>query len=47
MSTTKRIVEFARWLEENDPGFLATVISAETGEEFRGRGGGSMTDYTK
>jgi len=28
MFTTQRIVEFALWLEEIDPGFLATVISA-------------------
>ena len=37
ISTTRRIVKFARWLEEIDPGFLAMVISAETGEDFRGR----------
>jgi hypothetical protein len=35
--TTKRIVEFARWLEEISPGFLATVISTETGEDYRDR----------
>jgi hypothetical protein len=37
MITTQRIVEFAGWLEEIAPGFLATVISAETGEDYRGR----------
>lgn len=37
MPTTQRIVDFARWLEEIDPGFLATVISAETGEDYQGR----------
>jgi hypothetical protein len=35
--TTKRIVEFARWLEEISPGFLATVITTETGEDYRDR----------
>ena len=37
MITTQRIVEFAGWLEEIAPGFLATVISAETGEDYQGR----------
>ena len=37
MHTTRQIVEFARWLEEIDPGFLATVILAETGEDYRER----------
>jgi hypothetical protein len=37
MITTKRIMEFARWLEEIAPGFLATVISTETGEDYRER----------
>jgi len=37
MRTTKQVVEIARWLEGIDPGFLATVISAETGEDIRGR----------
>jgi hypothetical protein len=37
MITTKRTVEFARWLDEIAPGFLITVISAETGEKFQGR----------
>jgi hypothetical protein len=35
--TTLGIVQHASWLEEIDPGFLATVISAEIGEDFRGR----------
>jgi hypothetical protein len=37
MITTQRIAEFACWLEEVDPGFLASVILAETGEDYRGR----------
>ncbi len=37
MITTQRIVEFARWLDEIAPGFLVNVISAETGEDYRGR----------
>ena len=37
MVTTQRIAEFAAWLEEVDPGFLASVILAETGEDYRGR----------
>ena len=37
MFTTQRIVEFALWLEEIDPGFLATVISAEPGDDYRAR----------
>ena len=37
MVTTQRIAEFAGWLEEVDPGFLASVIRAETGEDYRGR----------
>jgi hypothetical protein len=37
MITIKRIVEFARWLEQIAPGFLVTVISVETGEDYRER----------
>jgi hypothetical protein len=37
MITTQRIAEFASWLEEVDPGFLVSVILAETGEDYRGR----------
>lgn len=37
MFTTQRIVEFALWLEDIDPGFLVTVIADETGEDYRGR----------
>jgi hypothetical protein len=37
MVTTKRIMEFTCWLDEIDPGFLAVVISTETGEDYRGR----------
>jgi hypothetical protein len=36
MITTKRIMEFAFWLDEIDPGFLAALIMAETGEDYRG-----------
>jgi hypothetical protein len=37
MITTKRMMEFAVWLDEIDPGFLVMVISTETGEDYRGR----------
>jgi hypothetical protein len=37
MVTTQRIAEFASWLEEVDPGFLVSVILAETGEDYQGR----------
>jgi hypothetical protein len=31
------ILRYARWLEEIEPGLLATVILAETGENYAGR----------
>ena len=37
MATTATIVQYARWLEEIDPGFLALVISVETKEDYRER----------
>jgi hypothetical protein len=38
MATTARILAYAHWLEEIAPGFIAMVILAETGEDFRDRG---------
>jgi hypothetical protein len=29
------IIEYARWLEELDPGFLAFVLLVETGKDYR------------
>jgi len=37
MATTARILQFARWLEELSPGFIAMVIMTETGEDYRDR----------
>jgi hypothetical protein len=37
MATTADILRHARWLEEIAPGFIAMVILAETGEDFRER----------
>ena len=37
MVTTTRILLYARWLENFAPGFVATVILCETGEEYRDR----------
>ena len=37
MVTTTRISLYARWLENFAPGFVATVILCETGEEYRDR----------
>jgi len=37
MITTRHIIEFARWFEEISPGFLVSVIAAETGEDYRDR----------
>jgi hypothetical protein len=37
MATTLGILEYARWLEEIAPGFIATVILAELGEDYRNR----------
>ena len=37
MATTANIVQYARWLEEIDSGFLALVIFVETKEDYRER----------
>jgi hypothetical protein len=37
MATTSRILQYAHWLQEIAPGFIATVIWVETGEDYRGR----------
>ena len=37
MSTTDGILEYARWLEEIAPGFIAMIILAEKGEDYRDR----------
>jgi hypothetical protein len=37
MATTLSILEYARWIEELAPGFIATVILAERGENYRDR----------
>jgi hypothetical protein len=37
MATTARILRYARWLHQIDPGFIATVILEETGEDYRER----------
>lgn len=37
MTTTASILEYARWLEEIAPGFIAMVILAEGGEDYRNR----------
>jgi hypothetical protein len=37
LATTVRIREYARWLEEIAPGFLAQVILIQTGEDYRSR----------
>ena len=37
MATTDGILEYARWIEEIAPGFIAMVIMAERGEDFRER----------
>lgn len=37
MAATPDILEYARWLEEIAPGFIATVILAEGGEDYRNR----------
>ena len=37
MATVVRILQYAHWLEEADPGFLAFVILTETGEDYRDR----------
>ena len=37
MTTTSSILEYARWIEEIAPGFIAMVILAERGENYRDR----------
>ena len=37
MATTDDILEYARWIEGIAPGFIAMVIMAERGEDFRER----------
>jgi hypothetical protein len=37
MATTSSILEYARWIEELAPGFIAMVILAERGENYRDR----------
>jgi len=37
MLTTAGIFEYARWLEEIDPGFIAMIILAEAGKDYRDR----------
>ena len=37
MVTTKDIFRYACWLAEIEPGFLALVLSMETGEDYRDR----------
>jgi hypothetical protein len=37
MATTSSILEYARWIEELPPGFIAMVILAERGENYRNR----------
>jgi len=37
MATTQCILRYACWLEEVSPGFVATTILMETGENYAGR----------
>jgi hypothetical protein len=37
MATIDGILEYARWIEEIAPGFIAMVIMAERGEDYRDR----------
>ena len=37
MATTSSVLEYARWIEEIAPGFIAMVILAERGENYRDR----------
>ena len=37
MATIDGILEYARWIEEMSPGFIAMVIMAEMGEDYRDR----------
>ena len=37
MATTDGILEYACWIEEIAPGFIAMMILAEKGEDYRDR----------
>jgi len=37
MATTDGILEYARWLEEIAPGFIAMIVLTERGEDYRDR----------
>src|SRR6516164_9818549 len=37
LATTDGILEYARWIEEIAPGFIALIILAERGEDYRDR----------
>jgi hypothetical protein len=37
LATAAGILQYARWLEEVNPGFLALVIFVETNEDYRQR----------
>ena len=37
MATSDGIFEYARWIEEIAPGFIAMIILAERGKDYRGR----------
>jgi hypothetical protein len=37
MPTTSGILEYARWLEEIAPGFIAMIILHEGGQDYRDR----------
>ena len=37
MATTDGILEYARWIEEVAPGFIAMIIKAERGGDYRDR----------
>jgi hypothetical protein len=37
MATIEGILEYARWIEEIAPGFIAVIILSERGEDYRDR----------
>jgi hypothetical protein len=37
VATVAGILRYARWLEEMEPGLLATIILLETGQDYTGR----------
>jgi hypothetical protein len=37
MVTTDGVLEYARWIEEIAPGFIAMIILAERDKDYRGR----------